>query len=533
VEGKKIASEAQRQLYDDIKRGQCTRCHKGGHVRRDCKEPQEKWEEKFDKEKEKYWESVAKWPSRATTSSITPPTLHAKPAVKFTSLKSIDKPEHRASSIMSDTDNDDHSSYPPLHYRMTIDDDPEDDDTQNDDTMDDPQDDTDPQDDDTYSFHFVSTSVAPTPAALAAIFTHVNSQLNTLPLPDAHAIADDANLVDDERALARMDAHVRAILASADPMLYALNTTLGHKIPRTSPPPLTDETMAAAIAEMHAYYYADTSSSEDDSLFPYTGRPPLSVAVPLADPPRTQPSQLALKHTPMQDILDRRSPRTQPYVTTSTPHSDLDIRFEVIPQAMEGSETTPYEPPDNRETMLGSSSIETLLPTLRPRASWMIDDGTNALMPKLMPIGTEPTNGSVPPRHHHSVTATTTAYPGRRSSPPSNGFRRPSLSPHTRMRSLWRSDRSRPPTLPPPSHPGNHSNGTHKTNHMALTPNLQLGGQGAAHALPRPHPATPSQTRTCICNPTLGDRARARRFLKIRRGRAYYPKTTRGQCPRI
>ncbi len=60
VEGKKIASEAQRQLYDDIKRGQCTRCHKGGHVRRDCKEPQEKWEEKFDKEKEKYWESVAK-----------------------------------------------------------------------------------------------------------------------------------------------------------------------------------------------------------------------------------------------------------------------------------------------------------------------------------------------------------------------------------------------------------------------------------------------------------------------------------------
>ncbi len=42
VEGKKIASEAQRQLYDDIKRGQCTRCHKGGHIRRDCKKPHEK-----------------------------------------------------------------------------------------------------------------------------------------------------------------------------------------------------------------------------------------------------------------------------------------------------------------------------------------------------------------------------------------------------------------------------------------------------------------------------------------------------------
>jgi hypothetical protein len=37
VDGNKIASEAQRQLYDDIKRGTCTRCHKSGHVRRDCK----------------------------------------------------------------------------------------------------------------------------------------------------------------------------------------------------------------------------------------------------------------------------------------------------------------------------------------------------------------------------------------------------------------------------------------------------------------------------------------------------------------
>jgi hypothetical protein len=54
VDGNKNASEAQRQLYDDIKRGNCTRCHKGGHVRRDCKDPKAKWEEKFDKEKEKY-----------------------------------------------------------------------------------------------------------------------------------------------------------------------------------------------------------------------------------------------------------------------------------------------------------------------------------------------------------------------------------------------------------------------------------------------------------------------------------------------
>jgi hypothetical protein len=124
VDGNKIASEAQRQLYDDIKRGNCTRCHKGGHIRRDCKDPKAKWEEKFDKEKEKYWESVFKWQARATpgskpVSSTPTPTLHAKPAAK---------PEQRASSIASDSDEDDTSIFTPLHYRMTIDVDPDSDD---------------------------------------------------------------------------------------------------------------------------------------------------------------------------------------------------------------------------------------------------------------------------------------------------------------------------------------------------------------------------------------------------------------------
>jgi hypothetical protein len=106
--------------------------------------------------------------------------------------------------------------------------------------------------------------------------------------------------------------------------------------------------MIAEIQAMYEYYHADTSSSEDESLYPYAGHAP----------------------------PDRRSPpRTQPYVTTSTPHSDLDIRFEVIPQARKESETTPYEPPDNHETIIGSSSVEKPLPTLRPRASWMIDAG--------------------------------------------------------------------------------------------------------------------------------------------------------------
>ncbi len=46
VDGNTIASESQRQLYDDIKRGNCTRCHKGGHIRKDCKDPKAKWEDK-------------------------------------------------------------------------------------------------------------------------------------------------------------------------------------------------------------------------------------------------------------------------------------------------------------------------------------------------------------------------------------------------------------------------------------------------------------------------------------------------------
>jgi hypothetical protein len=308
---------------------------------------------------------------------------------------------------------------------MTIDDDPQDDgnddpedtDSQNDDTTDD-------REDNDTSRHFVSTSaIAPTSSALAAMFTDVTRQLNS-------RTDDDMNerraLIDDDGALARIDAHVRAILASADPMLYALNTTLGHEMPRTSPPPLTDETIASEIADMYAHYYADTSSSEYESLFPYAGRPPPSVA----DPPRTQPSQLALKHTLMQDILDRRSPRTQPYVTTSTPHSDLDIRFEVIPQAMEGSETTPNEPPHNRETALGSSSAETPLPTLRPRASWMIDDGDDR---------TEAQADA--DWHRANEWLRTPPAPPLRNP---NGFRRPSISPHTRMGPPWRRDRSQP-----------------------------------------------------------------------------------------
>jgi hypothetical protein len=51
-----IRSEQQQKLYDDIKRGRCTRCHKAGHYRAQCpdKTPQ-KWEGRFDSQKAQYW----------------------------------------------------------------------------------------------------------------------------------------------------------------------------------------------------------------------------------------------------------------------------------------------------------------------------------------------------------------------------------------------------------------------------------------------------------------------------------------------
>ncbi len=60
---------AQRQLFDDIKANRCTRCHKDDHHRAKCTLPPAKWEEKFDREKVKYWESVLKyWESRESQS---------------------------------------------------------------------------------------------------------------------------------------------------------------------------------------------------------------------------------------------------------------------------------------------------------------------------------------------------------------------------------------------------------------------------------------------------------------------------------
>jgi hypothetical protein len=107
VDGKKIASEFQHQLFVDIKRGNCSRCHKGGHNRKDCKDPKAKWEEKFDKEQSAYWASVLKWQQRAaqqkgtgtsTPATTKPPTLH---------VKLEGKPEQYFSVLSPHSDDDD------------------------------------------------------------------------------------------------------------------------------------------------------------------------------------------------------------------------------------------------------------------------------------------------------------------------------------------------------------------------------------------------------------------------------------------
>jgi hypothetical protein len=53
VDEKAIASEFQRQLFDDIKHGNCVRCHSKDHARATCKEPAGRWEAKFDVNKDK------------------------------------------------------------------------------------------------------------------------------------------------------------------------------------------------------------------------------------------------------------------------------------------------------------------------------------------------------------------------------------------------------------------------------------------------------------------------------------------------
>jgi hypothetical protein len=272
VDGDRITSAAQRQLYDDIKRGNCTRCDKGGHIRKDCREPKAKWEDKFDKEQANYWTSVLKWQQRASDSKANP-TVTSK-AVTLAPTLHV-KPEKRFQLLAPDYGSDDEPA-PLRSYRLTT------------------QDPVDTDDDDDVPpsrFDDADTApavVAPTPVTVAAILADVDRRLAHYPRDDDHIVmtngnatpaprADDHNVMkhgdatparsdhvvmtnEDDANLDRISTHVNAIMAGAASRLYVLNTTLGHHLP---PPPLTDADITAHIADIYAYYYADTSSDDD------------------------------------------------------------------------------------------------------------------------------------------------------------------------------------------------------------------------------------------------------------------------------
>jgi hypothetical protein len=171
VDGHKIASEAQRQLFDDAKRGNCSRCHKGGHNRKDCKEPKAKWEDKFDKEKLQYRArktrlNPAKWQQRAAAQKAPgqkdppkPPTLHVSSA----------KPEQRFATLTDDSDSDDGHITPLVHFRMTMD---------QSDGDDDPTDST-PAVDGADDVDMTETAVHPAPN-IPAILADVEQRLSTV-----------------------------------------------------------------------------------------------------------------------------------------------------------------------------------------------------------------------------------------------------------------------------------------------------------------------------------------------------------------
>ncbi len=105
VDGKIIASEIQRQLFDDIRHGYCVRCQAKDHARASCKQPAGKWEEKFDKDKGGYWTSTLKWQQKAhakktTVKSTTPTKVTFPPSL-------VHKDSHRQTLAPSSSDDDD------------------------------------------------------------------------------------------------------------------------------------------------------------------------------------------------------------------------------------------------------------------------------------------------------------------------------------------------------------------------------------------------------------------------------------------
>jgi hypothetical protein len=145
----------------------------------------------------------------------------------------------------------------------------------------------------------------------------------------------------------------------------------GHNLPL---PPLTESSINDEIAAIYAYYYGNSSDDDEDEA-------------------ETEMKWL-LNNTACHVVVDETRgtadtpPYTQPYVTTSTPHSDPDIRFEANPRAMEGSKPTPYEPPDHHETLTGSSSVA---PNWHRANNQLLPPPAPAVMPRFSSSSSTPT----------------------------------------------------------------------------------------------------------------------------------------------
>ncbi len=261
VDGKKIASEAQRQLYDDIKRGNCTRCHKGGHIRKDCTEPKAKWEDKFDKEKTQYWTSVLTWQQKATEQHARPKDathpLHVKLAA----------PEKRF-NVLADDDSDDEQSHHLRHYGLVMHDPDEDDDSADAAQHLPPPTlpiseilaDVDRQLAD--SPREASQHLPPPTLPVFEILAGVDRQLAAYPVENASAPYETEEMNNaDKEAIAEMGSHVRSILAGRASRLFVLNSALGHNLPL---PPLTASSINDEIAAIYAYYYGNSSDDDED-----------------------------------------------------------------------------------------------------------------------------------------------------------------------------------------------------------------------------------------------------------------------------
>jgi hypothetical protein len=85
----------------------------------------------------------------------------------------------------------------------------------------------------------------------------VDHPLDVAPLPDAEGSSTNA----DTESIAKMDAHVRSILAGNSTRVFILNTALGHNLPLL---PLTENAINKEVAEMYACYYGHSSDDDED-----------------------------------------------------------------------------------------------------------------------------------------------------------------------------------------------------------------------------------------------------------------------------